>query len=74
MQRGRNRHACGIDAANDTAVIEGGFGAELGGHPPRALFVGIDDGDEFGARIARIVTGVNPPEIASSYNGDADLV
>ena len=60
--------------ANDAAVIEDGFGAELGGYRPGALFVGIDDGDELGARIARIVIGVKPPEIASSYNGDADLV
>ncbi len=74
MQRGRNRHARGIDAANDAAVIEGGLGTELGGYRPRALFVGIDHRDELGARIARIVIGVKAPEIASSYNGDADLV
>ena len=74
MQRRRNGHARGIDAADDAAIIEERLGAELGSDRPRPLFVGIDHGDQLGARIARIMIGVKAPEIASADNGDADLI
>jgi hypothetical protein len=66
--------ACRIDATQDTAKIEGRLGAELRGDRLGARLVGIDHGDKIGARIARVMVGMKAPEIASPYDGGANLV
>ena len=59
----------------DAAVIEDGSAPNSAATARACSSVGIDDGDELGGTVARIVISVlKPPETASSYNGDGGSV